>query len=63
MNEVTTTKKATTLIRTGLFNKKSLADELGITRPTLDARFHSEASWKKLEIKWINYLYENNVVK
>jgi len=61
-NTLMTSTKATLLIRTGLFNKTSLAEELGITRPTLDARFKKESSWKKLEIKWIDYLYKENVL-
>lgn len=62
MQEVTTTAKVITLIRLGLFNKKGLAEELGITRPTLDSRLSKE-NWKKLEIKWINHLHNENVVK
>lgn len=62
MKEITTSQVAT-LIRTGLFNKKSLAAELGISRPTLDTRISGESSWKKLEIKWVDYLYEEKVIK
>lgn len=62
MKEVTTTAKAITLINLGIFNKKELSEELGITRPTLDTRLSRVDSWKKLEIKWINYLHNKNVI-
>ena len=57
-----TTKKTLEIIRTGLFNKKSLANELGISRPTLDTRLSREGIWKKLEVKWIDHLHNKNVV-
>lgn len=61
MPEVITTEKATTLIKLSIFTKMELAEELGITRPTLDARL-LKGSWKKLEIKWIDYLCKQNKV-
>ena len=63
MKEDSTTQKVITLIRFGLFNKRSLSDELGITRPTMDTRMSGKSLWKKLEIKWIDYLFNENIVK
>jgi len=47
---------ALTLISSGKFTKKSLSEELGITRPTLDTRLSGLSKWKKLEGKWVHYL-------
>ncbi len=51
----TTTEKATDLLNREIFTKGALAEELGISRPTLDRRLESD-NWGKLEIKWINKL-------
>lgn len=63
MSEVCTTEKAIILTRLKIFTKKELSEELGITRPTLDARISERSKWKKLEEKWINYLYTEEVLK
>ena len=39
------------------FSKIELCKELGITRPTLDARLSGKSEWKVLEVKWISALY------
>lgn len=57
-----TTENARVLIRLGIFNKSGLADELGISRPTLDTRF-VKGTWKRLEAKWIDHLHSQNIVK
>ena len=54
---MTTTEQANKIISTGVFNKRGLSEELGITRPTLDTKLTGNSEWKKLEIKWINKLY------
>lgn len=41
------------------FNKKSLAEELGISRPALDSKISQKTPWKKLEIWWIENTYFN----
>lgn len=46
-------------MRFGLFNKKGLAKELGITRPTLDKRLSGVSVWKTLEVKWVDKLYRD----
>lgn len=56
MSNLETTVAAEILINSGKFNKVSLAQELGITRPTLDSRLAMNSPWKKLEVKWINLL-------
>ena len=45
------------IISFGLFNKTSLSEELGISRPTLDTRLSGLSVWKKLENKWVSKLY------
>ena len=58
MNEKTTTEKVLYILTYSVINtKKDLAEELGITRPTLDSRMSGKSEWKKLEIKWINHIY------
>ena len=37
-------------------NKVQLAEELSISRPTLDKRLSGETPWKPLEQKWIKHL-------
>lgn len=51
------TKVNTILDRSVINTKKALATELDITRPTLDSRMSGRSDWKKLEVKWINYIY------
>ncbi len=41
--------------------KKQLAEELGISRPTLDSRLSGGTKWKKLEIRWVNILYKREI--
>lgn len=55
MKQMDITTKANSLILSGVFNKMTLAEELDITRPTLDTRL-SKHNWKKLEAKWISKL-------
>lgn len=52
INEKVTKILSNSVIRT----KMNLAEELGISRPTLDARLKT-GNWKKLEIKFINYVF------
>lgn len=54
----TTTIVANKILSTTTFNKKTLADELGISRPTLDKRLFRESEWKVLEIKWLDMLHK-----
>ena len=56
MSQLETTVAAEILINSGKFNKVTLSQELGITRPTLDSRLSGSSVWKKLEVKWINHL-------
>lgn len=51
-----TTTVARKILSTTTFNKKTLANELGISRPTLDKRLDGISEWKKLEIKWLSTL-------
>ena len=41
-----------------VMTKVELAEELGISRPTLNSRLSSKTNWKKLETKHINKLYD-----
>lgn len=54
---ITTTDKANNLLNRE-WAKKDLAEELGISRPTLDTRLANDSVWKKLESKWINKLHD-----
>lgn len=57
--EKTTTDKAQFFLDRGIYNKRQLSeDELGISRPTLDSRLSGTSEWKKLEVKWLNVLYD-----
>ena len=56
---ITTTDKANQLLNKE-WAKKDLAEELGISRPTLDTRLANDSVWKKLESKWINKLYNES---
>lgn len=58
---MTTTEKANRIISLNYLNKKELAEELGITRPTLDTRLSGAVEWKKLETNWIGKLYKDFV--
>jgi DNA invertase Pin-like site-specific DNA recombinase len=51
-----TTKQANKIIDKEILTKKGLAEELGISRPTLDKRLTEETKWKVLEEKWIKHL-------
>jgi len=50
------TKKVLTLIRDKNISKKRLAEELDISRPTLDSRLSGKSKWKTLEANYIKYL-------
>lgn len=52
------TDKALALIQIKM-SKSKLAEELGISRPTLDSRLDNVSKWKKLEKNWIGKLYED----
>jgi DNA invertase Pin-like site-specific DNA recombinase len=56
-----TTEKANNIIHKSrdFGTKRELAMELGISRPTLDTRLDESSKWKKLEIKWIDKLYND----
>ena len=56
---ISTTDKCLVILRRSINfgTKKELSKELGISRPTLDKRI-TEHNWKKLEKKWVDYLYE-----
>lgn len=55
----TTTDIVLLFLDKGIYNKRQLSeDELGVSRPTLDSRLSGESEWKKLEIKWLNVLYD-----
>ena len=51
-----TTIVAKKILSTTTFNKKTLAKELGISRPTLDSRLQGISEWKILEIKCLDVL-------
>lgn len=54
-----TTYRAYQLLERSVFNKKKLlADELDMSRPTLNSRLNGNTEWGKLEKNWINYLYK-----
>lgn len=53
---LTVTDKANKLINSGRYSKKSLSEELGISRPTLDARLSGEREWTKLESNYLKLL-------
>lgn len=53
---VTVTDIANQLLNTGKYNKKTLSEELGISRPTLDARLSGVSEWKKLEKNYLKLL-------
>lgn len=61
MNQMDITTKANKLLLSGEFNKMTLADELGISRPTLDNRLENN-TWKKLEAKWITKLSKDYAI-
>lgn len=52
-----TRSKAESLINTSRYSKIELAEELGISRPSLDRKLSGDSKWKKLEIYWINKLW------
>lgn len=54
---MTTTDKVEQLLILDKYNKMELAEELGISRPALDKKISEETKWKKLEVYWINKLY------
>jgi len=60
MKRITTTDKAQKILNTGVFTKKTLSEELDISRPTLDSRLFGQSEWKKLEVNWINTLLDDN---
>lgn len=52
------TVKVQEILNKSVFNtKKSLAQELDMSRPTLDSRLSGKTKWGKLEKHWINYIY------
>jgi DNA-binding Xre family transcriptional regulator len=51
-----TTKKVLNLIKRKKISKVKLAEQLGITRPTLDGRLSGSSKWKVLEINYINLI-------
>lgn len=53
------TLKRVNELLSGDFNKVSLSEELGISRPTLNTRL-IEDNWKKAEKQVINILYSKN---
>lgn len=55
--EKRTTTKVLCLIDKGRYNKIMLAKELGISRPALNKKILGTTEWKKLEIYWIDKLY------
>jgi hypothetical protein len=55
---LTLNQKVEKIFEKSVFNtKKDLAAEFGISRPTLDSRLSGNSKWKRLEEKWINYLF------
>ena len=61
---MTTNEKVKIILQKSVFQtKKDLAGELGISRPTLDKRLEGKSNWKRLEEKWINYLYNQLNIK
>lgn len=58
MRNKNTTSKARSILELKM-NKTELAEELGISRPTLDSRLDNVSKWKKLEKNWIGKLYKD----
>lgn len=54
---MSSTEKAKVLIKTKGYNKRKLAIDLSISRPTLNSRLENE-DWKPIEQKVIDQLYE-----
>lgn len=57
MKTITITDKVNELLNSGTYDKKTLAEELDISRPTLDARLSGKSLWKRLETGWIKLKY------
>ncbi len=53
-----TTNKVKEILSKGVLNKREVSDELGISRPALDKKLNGTTSWKKLEVYWIDRLYD-----
>lgn len=60
MKNVTITDKVNHLLNSGFYDKKTLAEELDISRPTLDARLSGKSDWKRLEANWIKWEYNEH---
>lgn len=59
MSKLNTTYKAKEILERSVFNtKKLLAEELDMSRPTLNSRLDGKSKWGKLERNWISYLYK-----
>ena len=56
MSEIKTTDKVQKLFELNRYNKRTLSEELGISRPTLNERLEKH-NWKKLEVERIEELY------
>lgn len=52
-----TTNKVHSMLLNLKYNKIELAEELGISRPSLDRKLSGDSKWKKLEVYWINKLW------
>lgn len=57
---MTTKDKVYDLLYSGKYSKIELAEELGISRPALDNKLGVRGKWKKLEVYWINKLYNKD---
>ena len=57
MKNKRTTAKARSILELKM-TKTELAEELDISRPTLDSRLDNVSKWKKLEANWISKLYK-----
>jgi hypothetical protein len=57
-SSLTTTEKAQHLLLNDAYNKVTLSEILGVSRPTLNTRLEI-GNWKKLEVRMIDNLYNN----
>lgn len=58
MEKSRTTDRVNFLLNSNKYTKMELAGELDISRPTLDSRLTGKSAWKKLEVKFINKVYD-----